>query len=114
LKHPGARTHHRQDCSSEDPPQPLLGVEVLGVLLLDLDLLLLHNLVELVSRSLLVNLVLLLLVRTLRSTTGKRLAQEVLVLVGAPRVGAGALGDVGFTGGRHLGVDVCVVCIEYR
>ena len=80
----------------------LLAAEILLGLLLQLLLLPLHNLAELVGRSLLVSLVLLLLLCTLESTTGKRLVEEVLVLAGAPGVAAGALGDVGFTG-VHVG-----------
>ena len=79
----------------------LLVVEVLLGLLLQLHLLLLHNPAELAGRSLLVSLILLLLVGALRSTTGQRLVQEVLVLAGAPRAAAGALGDIGLAG-RHV------------
>jgi hypothetical protein len=77
---------------------PLLALEILLGLLLQLKLLPLHSLAELGSGSLLVGLVLLLLLSALRSTTSKRLVEEVLVLAGAPRVAARALGDVGFTG----------------
>ena len=76
------------------PTTSLLAVEILLGLLLQLLLLPLHNLAELVGRSLLVSLALLLLLCALESTTGERLVQEVLVLAGAPRVAAGALGDV--------------------
>jgi len=76
----------------------LLAVEILLGFLLQLLLLPLHNLAELVGRSLLVSLVLLLLLSTLCSTTSERLVEEVLMLAGAPGVATGALGDVGFTG----------------
>lgn len=73
---------------------PLLAAEILLGLLLQLLLLPLHNLAELVGRSLLASLVLLLLLSTLRSTTSERLVEEVLMLAGASCVAARALGDV--------------------
>ena len=75
----------------------LLALEVLLGLLLQLELLPLHSLAEFGGGSLLVGLVLLLLLSALRSTTGKRLVEEVLVLASASGVAARALGDVRFT-----------------
>jgi hypothetical protein len=81
----------------------LLAVKVLLCLLLQLNLLLLHNLAELVLCALFGNLVLRLLLGALRGAAGQRLVEEVLVLALAPSVGAGALGDVGFSG-VHAGL----------
>ena len=70
----------------------LLAVEILLGLLLKILLLPLHSLAELGSLRLLVGLVLLLLLSALRSTTSKRLVEEVLVLTGASSVAARAHG----------------------
>lgn len=91
----------------------LLAAEILLGLLLQLLLLPLHNLAELVGRSLLVSLVLLLLLGTLRSTTNERLVEKVLVLAGASRVAARALGYVGFTGVHADEIWMAWLCCLY-
>ena len=91
----------------------LLAAEILLGLLLQLLLLPLHNLAELVGRSLLVSLVLLLLLSTLRSTTSERFVEEVLMLASTSRVAARAFGDVRFTGVHSGEFRIAWLCCLY-
>ena len=59
-------------------------------------------------------LVLLLLLGTLRSTTSERLVEKVLVLAGASRVAARALGYVGFTGVHADEIWMAWLCCLYN